>query len=582
MSTRVLVDSNVAVPMRDGTVLRADIYRPDTSGTVPAIVSRLPYDKTALGMHQYCIQPVRAAGAGYAIIYQDTRGRYRSDGDFYPFLHEGRDGYDTVEWAASQPWCDSAVGMSGASYFGATQWLAAVEAPPHLRAIFPIVTTSEYYESWIYQGGAFQLGFALLWALQSLAPDTAMRLAEKGKTDPGEWLRLIQATDDLDPHYRHLPLTGLPILKGSEAARYYFDWIAHESNDDYWQSVAVNRRYGQVQVPAYNVGGWYDLFLHDTIENYVRMCQEGGSERARSGQHLLIAPWAHGDFAGEYPDYDFGIVSSADLVDLTAIQLRYFGHHLKGEDNGTDTEPPVRIYVMGDNTWRDENEWPLARTDYVPWYLHSDGAAASAGGALSPDLPSDEPSDAFLYDPRDPCPTVGGPNFLPGLTLGANSGPRDQRLVESRSDVLTYTSEPLKEQIEVTGPLTAVLYASTSAADTDFVARLCDVYPDGASRILAEGIVRARYRAGCDRGQPIEPGVVYEYRIDLVATSNLFLAGHRIRVDVTSSSFPRFDRNPNTGYPLGQDGPDDLTPALQTILHDGEHPSHIMLPVIPR
>jgi putative CocE/NonD family hydrolase len=393
--------------------------------------------------------------------------------------------------------------------------------------------------------------------------------------------RLLLATDRMDDQYRHLPLPDLPILRDGEAANFYADWVNHAVDDEYWQSIAINRRYDNIQVPAYNIGGWYDLFLHGTLENFMRMREEGGSEIARSGQRLLIGPWAHGAFSGTYPDHSFGIFSSADVLDLTGLQLDFFSHYLK-EESGIDREPPVRIFVMGENRWRDEREWPLSRTQYIPWYLHSDGDAGRASGLLSPQAPTEEPWDVYLYDPRDPAPTIGGPTFLPGLLLGANAGPRDQSPAEARPDVLVYTSAPLKEPVEVTGPLTVILYAATSAPDTDFVVRLCDVYPDGASRILAEGILRTRFRDGYDQPHPIESGQVYEYRINLVATSNLFQTDHRIRVDVTSSSFPRFDRNPNTGGALGQHGPEDLQPALQTIFHDGGRPSHILMPVIPR
>ena len=582
MSNRVLVDRNVPTPMRDGTVLRADVYRPETDAPVPAIVSRLPYNKDVLLNQAFAIHAIRAAEAGFAIIYQDTRGRFQSEGMFYPFFHEGKDGFDTVEWAASQPWCSGAVGMTGASYFGATQWLAAAEQPPHLKAICPIVTTSEYYESWTYQGGAFQLGFTLMWTLENLAPETARRLAEAGQTDPEEMMRLLLATDRMDDQYQHLPLSDLTVLRGSEAANFYSDWIAHATDDDYWRSVAINHRYNQIEVPALNIGGWYDLFLHGTLENFVRMGQEGGSDLSQKGQRLLVGPWAHAAFSGIFPDHSFGISSSADMVDLTDLQLRFFAHHLKGETTSIEQESPVRIFVMGENRWRDEEEWPLDRTQYVPWYLHSSGDAGDSGGSLSPEGPSLEARDVYLYDPRNPAPTIGGPTFLPGLLLGANAGPRDQSPVEARPDVLVYSSAPLEQPLEVTGPLTVKLHAATSASDTDFVVRLCDVYPDGVSRILAEGILRARFREGYSQPRPIEPDRVYEYEINLVATSHVFQAGHRIRVDVTSSSFPRFDRNPNTGKPLGEDGWEDLQPALQTIFHDSERPSHILLPVIPR
>lgn len=582
MPTRVLLERNVPLLMRDGVVLRADIFRPEIDAPIPAIVSRTPYNKSYPRMHDFTIDAFRAAETGFAVVFQDTRGRYESEGEFYPFVHESQDGYDTIEWVAEQRWCNGAVGMTGGSYLGATQWLAAIAQPPHLKAIFPTITTSEYYEGWTYQGGAFQLGFILLWTLANLAPDTARRLAQVGKTDPEEMTRLLLATDRMNEQYCHLPLSTHPMLRESITANYYFDWLNHSTNDTYWQAIAIKLHYAKVQVPAYNVGGWYDLFIGGTLDNFVGMQRHGGTERARSGQRLLVGPWGHAASSGFFPEYNFGVLADMEMVDMTGLQLRYFGYHLRGEDNGFDQEPSVRIYVMGENRWREEQEWPLARTQYTPWFLHSNGDAASSGGSLSPEGPGQEPWDVYLYDPRHSTLTLGGPTFLPGLHIGANAGPRDQRLVESRPDVLTYTSASLEQSLEVTGPLTVTLYAATSAPDTDFVARLCDVYPDGVSRILAEGIVRARFREGTDQARPIEPGQIYEYKIDLIATSNLFQPGHRIRVDVTSSSFPRFDRNPNTGNPLGQDGPEDLQPALQTIFHDSERPSHILLPIIPR
>lgn len=422
----------------------------------------------------------------------------------------------------------------------------------------------------------------LFWTMLFLASNTALRLAQTGQADPDLVNRLLLAGDQMNEHYKHLPLKDCPLLRESEVAPYYFDWINHATNNDFWHSIAINRHYNKIKVPAYNVGGWYDLFLGGTLENFQRMQKEGGSEEARAGQRLLIAPWAHALYSGFFPEYSFGIFSSTDAIDLTGLQIRYFAYNLKNENNGFDQDSPVRIFVMGENRWRDEKEWPLFRAQYIPWYLHSKGDAGSKGGKLSPDGPGQEPQDVYLYDPRNPTPTVGGPTLLPGLDVGANSGPRDQRPAEAPPDVLVYTSEPLEQPLEVTGPLTVILYATTSAPDTDFVARLCNVDPDGTSRILAEGILRARFREGTDLPRPIEPGKVYEYKINLVATSNLFKQGHRIRVDVTSSSFPRFDRNPNTGNALGEDGPEDLRPALQTLFHDSERPSHVLLPIIPR
>jgi uncharacterized protein len=556
----MLVERNVSVAMRDGTVLRADVYRPDTDIPVPVVLSRGPYDKSQPLIPPAGLDPIRAVEAGFAVVCQDVRGRYQSGGQFYPFGHEGPDGFDTVEWAAAQPWCSGAVGMAGRSYAGTTQWLAAVEQPPHLRAIFPVVIGSDYFRNWIYQGGAFQLGFNLYWVLLITAPSLANRPTA---------------------HYQHLPLSTLPALRQNEAAGFYFDWLAHATDDEYWQRVAINRGYSRIEVPAYNVGGWYDIFLQGTLENFVHMRQVGGSEVARAGQRLVVGPWAHGTAYGPYPDHSFEIFAPRDSVDLVDLQLRFFARYLKGETNGIDDEPPVRIFVMGENRWRDEQDWPLARTRYTRWFLHSDGNAAEAGGSLSPIGPAEERPDRYVYDPHDPAPTLGGPTSLPALFLGTNSGPRDQRRLEERADVLVYTSTALEKPMEVTGPLTITLYAATSAMDTDFIAKLMDVAPDGFSRILAEGTLRARFREGYDSPRPVKPGAVYAYLIDLVATSNVFLAGHRIRVAVTSSSFPRFDRNPNTGHPLGVDGPEDLRTAQQTIYHDHQRPSHILLPLIP-
>jgi putative CocE/NonD family hydrolase len=547
----LVVDRNLAVPMRDGVVLRADVYRPKTKASVPAIVYRTPYDRSSPLIPLAAVDPERAAEAGFALVVQDVRGRYGSDGSFYTFSHEGRDGFDTIEWVAAQPWCDGAVGMAGRSYGGAVQWLTALEQPPHLQAIAPVVIGADFFHNWVYQGGAFQLGFNLFWALLMFAPKESRR--------PG-------------PHYRHLPLRELPILREIPEARFYFDWLEHSRYDDYWAELAVAPRHARVRVPALNVGGWYDVFLGGTLENYAGMRRSGGSEEARTGQRLLVGPWAHGSTYGPYPDHRFEAFAGNDTVDLDELQLSFFGAHLRSEHGGEDNTP-VRIFVMGENRWRDEEDWPLARARAEPWFLRE-------GGLLSPEGPDQEGPDEYLYDPHDPSPTVGGPTSLPAPMFRTNAGPLDQRPVEQREDVLVYTSEPLREPLEATGLLLVVLYAATTAPDTDFVAKLSDVGPDGFSRILAEGILRARFRDGYEREVTTVPGRPYEYRIDLVATSNVFGAGHRVRLAVTSSSFPRFDRNGNSGKPLGTDRDEDLRPARQTIFHDADRPSRLLLPVV--
>jgi uncharacterized protein len=552
-TANVVVDRDVAVPMRDGVVLRADVFRPASKEPVPAIVNRTPYGRASPLIQLAAIEPARVVDAGFALVCQDVRGRFDSEGEFYTFFSDVSDTYDTVEWTAAQRWCNGDVGMAGRSYSAAVQWLGAGEQPPHLKAISPIVTGSDFYNGWIYEGGAFQFGFNVFWIWLMSKP------------------REIAKLDEI---YRHLPLRTLPI-EDLTWARLYAHWLAHSTDDHYWRALAINRRYEQILAPAFIVGGWYDVFVRGTLENYVGLRERGGSERARVGTRLVVGPWAHGSTYGPYPDHSFDLFAPADALDVPELQLRFFSRELRGEVNGVDEEPPVRIFVMGENRWRDEQDWPLRRAVETCWYLRD-------GGRLTREGPGDEAPDEFDYDPRDPAPTIGGPTSLPARMMRANSGPLDQRRLDDRADVLAYTSAPLDSHVEVTGPLAVRLHAATSAPDTDFVAKLVDVRPDGTAVILAEGVLRTRFREGFDRELSVEPGRPYEYRIDLAATSNVFLAGHSIRVLITSSSFPRFDRNPNTGHPLGIDGPEDLRPARQTIYHDGGRPSCVLLPLVPR
>ena len=577
----LLVSKNVRVPMRDGVNLATDVYRPAAQGRYPTIVNRLPYDKE-LPTRDFSFDTMRAAGAGYAVVVQDTRGRYQSQGAFTAFVDEAADGADTVAWAAAQPWSTGEVGMVGGSYFGATQWLAATQAPPALRAIAPFVTTDQYYESWAYQGGAFQLGFNLHWSLSSLGLGELLRQIKDGSAKPERLAELVEAIDDNDALYRRMPLTDMPELAG--IADYYQDWLAHPSYDDYWKATAPREAWNRITVPALNMGGWHDLFLKGTIANYLGMKEHGGSEQARTLQRLVIGPWAHGPLSGWYPEHNYGFLSGTDAHDLTGVQLRWFDQLLRGEDRGLETDKPVQIFVMGTDEWRDEDDWPLPGTEYVDWFLTSDGRANTAAddGRLSTKGPVESPDDVYLYDPRDPVPTVGGSTFLPGLFIGANAGPRDQRAVERRADVLSYTSDPLTEPLTVIGPVELVLHASSSAPDTDFTAKLVDVAPDGSAVNLADGILRARYRDSLSDPSLLEPGRVYELRIDLVATANVFATGHRVRLDVSSSNFPRFDRNTNTGGTVATEGIDDVVQAVNRVHHTPAHPSRPVLPVVRR
>ena len=573
------VETDVPVPMRDGTTLYADIYRPDGPGPFPVILQRTPYDKTApLSMNP--LDPLKSARNGYAAVIQDTRGRYSSEGEFYCFRDEINDGYDTVEWAASQPWSTGKVGMYGASYVGATQWLAALARPPHLTTIVPNVTASNYHEGWTYQGGAFELGFNMSWTLGSLTLANLRNIASKKTIPPDGGQKLIQAVDSMESSFLSLPLKEFPHLKDG-LADYYYDWLAHPDYDDYWKQICIEENHSRLDVPAYNIGGWYDIFLGGSIRNYLGMKKEGATEGARSGQRLLIGPWQHSAKGTSLVgSHYFGVAADALAIDLDGIHFKWFDYWLKGIENGVLDEPPVRIFVMGDNAWRYEQEWPLARAQATRYYFHSQGRANSVNGngSLSTQSPGEEAPDAFLYNPSDPVPTRGGalccnPYFM------AN-GAFEQSEVELREDVLVYSTPPLEREVEVTGPITVTLWATTSATDTDFTAKLVDVCDHGCARNLTDGIIRARYRESTSIPSPVEPGRVYEYTIDLWATSNVFKQGHRIRVEVSSSNFPRFDRNPNTGRPIADEG--ELKPALQTVLHDSRHPSHITLPIVPR
>ncbi|MAF52145.1 MAG: CocE/NonD family hydrolase [SAR202 cluster bacterium] len=577
----VKFEYNVAIMMRDGTTTYADVFRPDVAGKTPALLSRTPYDKSAPANRTGTLDAIRGAMSGYAVVVQDVRGRYSSDGVFYTFVNEIDDGYDSVEWVASQPWCDGNVGMYGVSYVGATQWLTAKSNAPSLKAIVPGVTASDYHEGWTWQGGAFELGFNLSWAMGGLTAANWTNISRRLHLHDDDLERLIVAKDNLTDAYRHLPMAEMPHLMG-ELAPYYYDWLDHPEYDDYWKTVSIEESHSDITVPAFNFGGWHDIFLGGTIRNFTRMRELGATESARNGQRLLIGPWVHGGAPTNVSGaHNFGTRAAAAEIDLQGQMLRFYDHWLKGEDNGVSDDKPVRIFVMGENVWRSEDEWPLSRANIVNFYLHSAGKAnsLSGDGRLSQELPNgEEEPDVYVYNPLNPVPTLGG-----GLCCDVGfmaAGVYDQRRVEGRDDVLVYSTPPLGRDVEVTGPISVTLFASSSAFDTDFTAKLVDVDPAGYARNLTDGIVRARYRFTRQPASLLQPGQVYEFTIDLWATSNLFKQGHSIRLEVSSSNFPRFDRNTNTGEAIGSDA--EHVSALQHVFHTSEYPSHVKLPLIPR
>jgi uncharacterized protein len=571
LSTPVDIVIQQAVPMktRDGVTLYADIYRPQSSDKFPVILMRTPYDKSVT----WAVSPVfKMVPRGYIVIIQDVRGRYTSEGEWYPFKHEQADGYDSVEWAAALPYCDGKVGMMGASYVGATQMLAAIAQPPHLTAIAPNMTASNYHDGWTYQGGAFEQWFDQNWTSQ-LAQNTLQRLIDQNTN------ALVGSPT--------LPLADYPVFNFGQLpadtkltaalAPYYLDWLAHPDYDQYWKQWSIEEHFSNITVPMLQVGGWYDIFNAGTLRNYVGAKTKGGNEAARTRQHLLIEIGGHAGFGRRIGDVDFGPHAAENVY--TDVILAWYDFLFKGTRNEFATAKPVKLFVMGANEYRQEADWPLPQAQSVKYFLHSAGKANSLGGdgSLSTSVPKSEPSDAYVYNPASPVPTIGGPLCCDEKHM--EPGPRDQRSVENRNDVLVYSTNPLAHDLEVTGPVTATLFVRSSAVDTDFTAKLVDVAPDGFAQNLTEGILRMRYRVSPEHAVLVNPGQIYEISIDLWATSNVFLRGHSLRLEISSSNFPRFDRNLNTGEDIKLAR--TSVAASNSILHDAQHPSALVLPVVP-
>jgi uncharacterized protein len=568
MNQIVKIETDIPVAMRDGVKLRADIFRPEGDGPFPAIVMRTPYDKRRAFAY-YFYDPIRMARNGYAVVFQDCRGCFASEGTFYPWKHEASDGYDTIEWAARQNWSNKKVGMYGYSYPGSTQWAAAAERPPHLTAIAP-GSSPETVKDLLFRGGVFQLQLAQLWTLTIAAMLGRRESAHQGGA---KYLRDVAASlSDLSREARFLPLNRWQIA-ANEPLTFYRDWLQHPERDEYWQKLDLPS-FSNVDLPTYIIGGWYDVVTAaGVLSTFTKLASKGDPRRVK----LIMGPWGHEmHLLQKVGNHDFGISASGDAVDLVGLHLRWFDYWLKGINNGILDEPPVRIFVMGDNLWRNENEWPLARTQYKKYFFRSGTPAHGAGGRLTLEPPGEEEPESYTYDPSDPVPTEGGSI----LDMRRGFGPVDQRALEARPDVLVYSTEPLVNEMEVTGPVAVKLYAKSSEIDTDFTAKLVDVWPNGETYVVLDGIVRARYRASDLCPSFLAPDTVYEYSIDLAATSIVFKVGHRVRIEISSSNFPKYDRNPNTGRSIGAD---DLTrPATQVIFHDAANSSHVILPVIPR
>jgi len=545
---RVLKD--IMVPMRDGVRLATDVYLPPGDGPFPVLLARTPYDKSALA-------GMAASLRRYAVVAQDVRGRYKSEGRFFPFVYEGKDGYDTIEWCAKQPWCNGNVGMFGGSYVGFVQYLAAAESPPHLKCIMPVVPPADMYDT-VYQGGAIRQELIQGWLIMMAA--SSKHAAANPIPDKPEW--------ELNKWFLHLPLADPgPLVKGGpDYVEAWAKYLANPVRNAEWDALNLHLMYHKIKVPSLAIGGWFDIFQQQNLDTWRLLRRYGGTPEARMYHRLIMGPWTHG--VGQKPgDRDFG----PDIgIDLAALSDRWYERWLLGVRNGIEQEAPLRTFTMGTNKWVDRYVWPPS--DAKPCRLYfSNSSDDPKGGLLVTKPPRREQPHSFVYDPNDPVPTNGGNNLI------AKAGVRDQREIEKRPDVLLFTSPPLERDVEVAGRMKARIYASSSAKDTDFTVKLVDVLPDGTAYNVADGLIRARYRQG-SKPKLLTPGKTYEFEIDLWSTSMVFLKGHRIRVEVSSSNFPRFGRNPNTGGPIETEK--TVVKATNTIYHDRARPSHIELPVV--
>ena len=532
--------------MRDGVSLAANVFLPVEHARLPVILERTPYGKGTGVTPNYKAYLDR----GYAVVIQDVRGRYESEGTFNPLHQEVVDGDDTLNWIARQPWSNGKIGMAGGSYRGIVQWKAALSRNPHLKAIAPVVSGYDDYRDRFYStGGAMKLGHRLGWMSENV--------------------KVPAYQPDFQKYVLHLPLRTSDIAATGRMSEMFREVIAHATYDSFWRALSVKESMDKITVPVFSIGGWYDNYVQSDLEAHI-------AHRKRSGvSRIVVGPWPH-NMSYRFSDVDFG---SDAALPLRSMLIGWFDQWLKGKDSTVMSQPPVKIFVMGANKWRDESDWPPAGVQPRKFFLDSEGRAntLNGDGGLIDKAKRHAPEDHYVFDPRDPVPTRGGPVCCNPKLIPW--GPMDQRPVERRADVLVYSTKPLQQDMEVIGPVQAVLYVSTTARDTDFTAKLVDVFPDGHARNLTDGILRLRYRNSLAKPELAKDGEIYRIVIDAGVTSNVFKKGHSIRLEISSSNFPRFDRNPNTGGPIADEI--RLFKASQTIYHDRDRPSHLLMMVMP-
>lgn len=538
----VRIERSIPMKTSDGITLRADIYHPKTDGPKPTVLVRIPFSNTLKNRYFSSVIGKLWAGRGYHVVIQGTRGRYKSQGSYYPLANEREDGIDTLRWLKKQSWYDGRLGMWGGSYFGYTQWVLADQISPGPSAYLIQLASTNFYEMF-YPGSAFSLESALIWSLWS--------------TENKE--------RDFSPETLKHGYNSFPLIRADDRARRdipsFNDWVNHSKEDSYWKKINVRSNIKLLNAPVLLMAGWYDPFLPSQLADFLEI-QKNAKIKIRNSSRIIIGPWGH----ARTVTFPGGFKSTHYRLESLAPSVPWFDRYLLKRGGAEFMTSPVKIYVMGKNTWREENEWPLARTEYTPFFLRSGGNANTLLGDGRLDLDSsnrEEPPDEYSYDPSNPAPSAGG------AMIGPNAGTAKQNDIEARKDVLVYTSAPLEQDLEVTGPVKLVLYVSTTAANTDFTAKLVDVYPDGGAYNVCDGILRMSYQAS---------GAPTEIKIDLWPTSMVFFKGHRIRLEVSSSNYPRFDRNPGTGRNIALET--EPVVAKQTIYHSQLYQSRLILPVI--
>ncbi len=577
MATRLIVERDVACRTRDGVTLMADVYRPDDGERHPVLIQRTPYDKTYYPFAWAQFDPTKMAALGYNVVIQDVRGRFASEGEYTAWADEAPDGVDTIAWAATQPWSDGNVGMYGMSYMAGVQWLAAQHQPPALRALASTTSPNDAIEDHIIRGGALHLGLLVSWTLASIGPNAVARRLRGTPSIGEEFTALVDDLDDLDEVMRTLPLVPFPPIDGRAGGfAPTFDERASVETPG-GEHDALTPDHSRVTVPALVIAGWHDAFLQPDLNHFAAMRETAATEDARRLTRMVIGPWAHASFTQQVGEIDFGLRASSFLLDMrenfTSLHARWFDTRLKGIDTGIDDDPPVKYFVMGANRWKTAGAWPPPGLVQQRWHAHGSGALSLRAPSERDDATSE--SSVFTLDPDDPVPTHGG-----GLLMHLRHirGPREQSRTEQRDDVLVFSSDVLQKDVEVTGPVRFVCWVAGETVDTDVVARLCDVQPDGRSYDVCDGILRLRFRESLRAPKPLTPGEVVRAEVDMWSTAHLFRAGHRLRLQVCASDFPRFDRCPGTGETSAV--AKRVIPQHNRLFHDPQRPSHLLLHVV--